>query len=359
MFVIAVSCVMVEAMKLPIVDANTRRLILFCILFTYLMGFMARVPTYDDVWVGAAFSLGMDTLLVLLILGFLWIIMSLETDEISVPTLLMMVAAAAAGTGLLLLVGNAARLVVPAVSNSFQSRPFLVFVYVTLLFGLYGMAALWMKSQMKAAQAAVNAADAERAAAMSELRRLRMQLDPHFLFNSLNTALVEVVHRPKRAVLMVRELSEYLRYSLDTADIHFVPVAAELAMVRCFLRVQNIRFGAKLNASLKAENAVKQRLVPCFMLQPLVENAIKYGIPDDRDVLKISLDVTGVGEDLVVTVTNGGSLCLSDRPRQGTKTGLNNLRARLALHYPERHAFEIKQVGETVCATCVLTGQPC
>lgn len=346
-------------MKFSIADANTKRLILFCVLFTYLMGFMARVPTYDDVWVGALFSVGMDTFLLLVILGFLWIVMSLKTVEINVRALLMMLVAAAIGTGLLMLVSNGVRLLLPAVSNNYQSRPFIVFVYVGLLFGLYGMAALWMKSQMKAAEAAINAAHAERAAAMSELRRLRMQLDPHFLFNALNTALVEVVHRPKRAVMMLRELSEYLRYSLDMADINFVPVAAELAMVRCFLRVQDMRFGAKLKVRLKAENAVKQRLVPCFMLQPLIENAVKYGIPDDRDGLNITLDVAAIGEDLVVTVTNGGSLSLSDRPRPGTKTGLANLRARLALHFPDRHAFEIKQIGETVCVTCVLTGQPC
>jgi LytS/YehU family sensor histidine kinase len=138
-----------------------------------------------------------------------------------------------------------------------------------------------------------------------------------------------------------------------------VPVSAELAMIRSFLRVQDIRFGAKLKHTITAHDDAKRRLIPAFLLQPLIENAAKYGIPDDDNILRIDIVVVLRDDDLLITVSNTGELVLSKSGHWGTRTGLSNLKSRLALHYPDRHTFEMAQSGTNVCVTCILRGEPC
>lgn len=207
-----------------------------------------------------------------------------------------------------------------------------------------------------AAQQAQN--DAESRVLQSELRRLRNQIDPHFLFNCLNTAITEVHDRPKRATALLRELSAYLRYSLDIADRSFSPLAAEFAALRSFLRVQDVRFGSKLASRVVIDRAARERLVPTLLLQPLIENATKYGIPNDDGILHVTVEAVVDGEVLTVTVTNTGLLQSDAAGRHSTRIGLANLRSRLVLHYADRASFSLDQVGEDVVARLVLNGSP-
>jgi two-component system, LytTR family, sensor kinase len=339
------------------INKDTKRLVILCILFTYAIGLLVRVPTYDDKLVGVIFSLTIDTIVVLLTIPYFKLLLRPFFTEINLVTFIVTFAASLICSTIIVTTATLIRHFFPIVANPY--RPLAVFTYFTLLYCLWGMAAFWLKMQVKATTEAVNAANAARAAAISELKRLRMQLDPHFLFNSLNTALVEVNHQPKRAILMLRELSNYLRYSLDTADVHVVPVSAEVAMIRSFLRVQDIRFGAKLKYSIVAQEETKRRLVPTFLLQPLIENAVKYGIPDDDNVLHIDVVVALQNDDIVITVTNTGDLALTKPDQWGTRTGLSNFQNRLALHYPDRHSVEMTQSGPNVRVTCILKGEPC
>lgn len=206
-----------------------------------------------------------------------------------------------------------------------------------------------------AAQQAQN--EAESRVLQSELRRLRNQIDPHFLFNCLNTAITEVHDRPKRATTVLRELSAYLRYSLDVGDRSFSPLAAEFAALRSFLRIQDTRFGSRLSTRLVLDRRARERLVPTLLLQPLIENATKYGIPDDDGVLHVTVDAMLDGDVLNVTITNTGLLQPLGEPRS-TRIGLANLRSRLDLHYGERASFALGQEGENVVARLILIGSP-
>lgn len=339
-------------------DNVTTKLIISCALFTYLIGIVARVSSFEDTTVAILLSLSIDTLIVVANVFFIKIIMRSKFFQVNITSFLVILVASVACSFVVVGVIALARKTFPSIAPPIQLQPIIV-IYYTFIFCIWGMAACWINMQIRATDEAINMANAERAVAVSELRRLRMQLDPHFLFNALNTALVEVNQQPKRAVRMLRELSSYLRYSLDTADVLFVPVAAELAMIRSFLRVQDIRFGAKLKYTIVAEEGTKRRLIPTFLLLPLIENAAKYGIPDDDNILHVDVTVALRDGDLVMTVANTGDLALAGAGPSGTRTGLSNLQARLALHYPGRHSFEMIQAGQNVCVTCILTGEPC
>lgn len=237
-----------------------------------------------------------------------------------------------------------------------------VVLYYVLLSLSFCLTWVWMVGIETSAERELAARQAQNEAEsrmlQSELRRLRNQIDPHFLFNCLNTAITEVHDRPKRATALLRELGAYLRYSLDVADRAFSPLAAEFAALRSFLRVQDVRFGSKLAARVVLDRAARERFVPTLVLQPLIENATKYGIPDDTGVLHVVVEAAVDGERLTITVANTG-LLQPDRPNpQSTRIGIANLRSRLMLHYADRASFDLFQDGENVVAKLILNGSP-
>lgn len=226
----------------------------------------------------------------------------------------------------------------------------------------FGLAYVWMAGIERSAERELAAqqaqSEAESRILQAELRRLRNQIDPHFLFNCLNTAITEVHDRPKRATTVLRELSAYLRYSLDVGDRAFSPLAAEFAALRSFLRIQDTRFGSRLATRLVLDRGARERLVPTLLLQPLIENATKYGIPDDGGVLHVTVEATLEDDVLTITITNTGLLQPLDGEPRSTRIGLANLRSRLDLHYGERASFDLVQEGETVVARLILNGGP-
>lgn len=240
--------------------------------------------------------------------------------------------------------------------------PGTVILYYVLLSLSFCLTWVWMvgietsTERELAAQRAQN--EAESRMLQSELRRLRNQIDPHFLFNCLNTAITEVHDRPKRATALLRELGAYLRYSLDIADRSFSPLVAEFAALRSFLRVQDVRFGSKLVSRVVLDRAARERFVPTLLLQPLVENATKYGIPDDDGVLHVVVEAALDGERLTITVSNTGLLQPQEPGPLSTRIGIANLRSRLMLHYADRASFSLLQDGENVVAKLILDGSP-
>jgi two-component system, LytTR family, sensor kinase len=118
----------------------------------------------------------------------------------------------------------------------------------------------------------------ERSFSEARLNALRMQLDPHFLFNALNTISSQVERDPRLARQMIQHLGDLLRMSLESKDRQEVPLAHELAFLEHYLAIQKIRFGDRLTIELRIAPEVRFALVPCLFLQPLVENAIRHGI---------------------------------------------------------------------------------
>ena len=164
----------------------------------------------------------------------------------------------------------------------------------------------------------------ERSFSQARLNALRMQLDPHFLFNALNTISSQVERDPRLARSMLEHLGDLLRLSLEARDRQEIPLAEELAFLDHYIAIQKIRFGGSLRIETRIAPEVKYALVPCLIVQPLVENAIRHGISRrasggvvtvtaerDAECLDIRVADNGVGLPPEWTLENSTGLGLS------------------------------------------------
>jgi LytS/YehU family sensor histidine kinase len=170
--------------------------------------------------------------------------------------------------------------------------------------------------------------------AQSRLATLRAQLQPHFLFNSLN-AISTLVHRdPNAADEMISNLSDFLRLTLEHSESQELPLRNELEFVRRYLAIEQVRFGDRLRVIEQIPQDALDCLVPVLLLQPLVENALKHGIAPKRG--PATLQITAVRSDLQLLLTiedDGVGLGVPGNTRPGI--GLSNTRSRLReLHGP-------------------------
>jgi two-component sensor histidine kinase len=201
-------------------------------------------------------------------------------------------------------------------------------------------ATLWQERlAMRYADASDRSTELESRLDRSELQALKLQLQPHFLFNTLN-AITALVHRdPARAERMVSGLSELLRVSLGSAGEQEVTVARELDVLRHYLDIQQVRFADRLSVSIETTPEADRALVPNLILQPLVENAIKHGLAPRAAAGRIVVQVRRRGDWLSLTVHDDGLGESTVRPRR-EGVGLANARARLATLYGADHQFE-------------------
>lgn len=188
------------------------------------------------------------------------------------------------------------------------------------------------------------AAELEGQLARARLETLRMQLNPHFLFNTLNTIAAMVHAHPPIAERMVTRLSELLRASLDHPDTHEVPLRDELELLRRYLDIEQVRFSDRLSVVLEADVAVEEALVPSLLLQPLVENAIRHGVELADSPGRIEVRAGRFGSRLRLSVRDNGPGPSADAtPTRRGGIGLRNTRARLAHLYPGEHWFELRR----------------
>ncbi|HEX6617030.1 MAG TPA: histidine kinase [Gemmatimonadales bacterium] len=176
----------------------------------------------------------------------------------------------------------------------------------------------------------------------ARLDALRAQLQPHFLFNTLNAISVLTVDDPPRAKRMVLRLSDLLRRSLDGGAAHEVPLAAELEMLDAYLGIQRERFGDRLRVRLEIEPEVRSALVPALLLQPLVENAIRHGLEDGaagRGAIVVAARRRGDVLEVLVR-DDGRGLPAAATARDGI--GLANTRERLLRLYRDRQQLELR-----------------
>jgi two-component system LytT family sensor kinase len=146
----------------------------------------------------------------------------------------------------------------------------------------------------------------ERSFSEARLNALRMQLDPHFLFNALNTISAQVAGEPKLARKMIEHLGDLLRLSLDSQSRTEIPLADELAFLEHYLAIQKIRFGDALRVELSISPEAKYALVPNLLMQPLVENAIRHGISPRSRGGKITVTAHAMHGRLEITVADDG-----------------------------------------------------
>jgi two-component system LytT family sensor kinase len=168
--------------------------------------------------------------------------------------------------------------------------------------------------------------------AQSQLDALRLQLQPHFLFNTLNTVSGLMTKDVGLARRMLARLSDLLRTTLHEPDVHEVTLASELEFLDCFLEIQTARFGQRLRVEKTIDPHTRDLLVPRMLLQPLVENSIRHGMRDGDDrPLCVRVEASGSGASLRLSVIDDGLGLAGDRLEEGL--GLGNTRRRLEQLY--------------------------
>ena len=203
------------------------------------------------------------------------------------------------------------------------------------VFGITGVA----RFQIRAQRDALVSLELQRQLSAAHLRTLQMQLEPHFLFNTLNaiTTLVEL-DRQKQAAEMLAHLNAILKSTLQRSTPEKVPLSQELEIVENYLAIEQVRFADRLRIEVKVDPNALDGLVPCFLLQPIVENAIRHGIAqcESNGLVEASAKLDGRSLHLRVRDSGSGS-CKGSQNGHGI--GLRNTRERLAHFYPEGYAM--------------------
>lgn len=172
--------------------------------------------------------------------------------------------------------------------------------------------------------------ESDRIAKDAELYKLRQQLQPHFLFNSLNSINALVVSQPAEARKMIQQLSDYLRNTLKKEEHKWVTLEEELEYLQLYLDIEKVRFGHRLSTKTEVEEHALQMKLPALLLQPVVENAIKFGLYDTTGDIVIGIKAGTSEKMLTIQIENPFDPEIS-KPVKGTGFGLSSVQKRLYL----------------------------
>ena len=207
------------------------------------------------------------------------------------------------------------------------------------IYGFIGGVCAFLHSRMQTQQALVQKLEVERQLTRAQLKALQMQMEPHFLFNTLNaiTALVEDGSQ-KEAAETLAHLNEILKSTLARETPEKITLAQELAVVEHYLAIEQVRFADRLHVEMSIDPGALDSMVPCFLLQPIVENAIRHGISRLQDAGIIHTSVERDGDTLHLSVRDNGP-GLAGKSNRGHGIGLRNTEDRLAHFYPQKYRF--------------------
>jgi sensor histidine kinase YesM len=220
-----------------------------------------------------------------------------------------------------------------------------LFTYAGLAGGLYALA-LYRRlraRELAAARLQVRASALEAQVSRAQLDALRMQLHPHFLFNTLNAVSVLVQKGDGAgAAQMIARLSDLLRRTVDHGGRQEVPLAEELSLLGHYLAIQQVRFRDRLRVEYDVDPGVRGALVPHLVLQPVVENAIDHGVAADPSAGRVRIGARREGDRLVVRVRDDGpGVRAGESVPARTGVGLANTRARLRQLYGAEHRLAV------------------
>lgn len=220
----------------------------------------------------------------------------------------------------------------------YNSLPVRFFIGL-LIIGLMAMVSVVWYTQQDQKETEKRKLEAESLARDAELYNLRQQLQPHFLFNSLNSITALIGSRPEEARKMIHQLSDFLRGTLKKEDQQPVSLIDELEHLQLYLDIEKVRFGHRLSTEISYNEACKTKLLPPMLLQPIVENAIKFGLYDTTGVVTISIFGECVENELHITVQNPYDPDTT-RPKHGTGFGLSGVKRRLHLLFGRTDLLE-------------------
>jgi len=177
----------------------------------------------------------------------------------------------------------------------------------------------------------------------TELNMLKSQINPHFLFNSLNSISSLTITNPEKAREMIIKLSDFLRYSVSTNTKRLNTFGHEFANIRRYLEIEKVRFGDKLQFDFDIDPACGDHQIPLMVLQPLFENAIKHGVYESTEQVKIEMRCRSLKGFLEIVIEN--DFDPDAHPRKGTGLGLKNIRERLRLIYKTGNLLKTSVTG--------------
>ena len=186
-----------------------------------------------------------------------------------------------------------------------------------------------------------------------QLKMLRYQINPHFLFNVLNSIYTLIDENTEKAKKLVLDMSEYYRYTLNKQQLT-VSIEKEVDSIIKYLEIQKTRFEEEFEYEISVDETAKSVLIPSFIIHLLIENAVKYGTKTMKQRLIVRLSASLINKRLLITVSNTGKLvAVTPSPENnsnGTSNGIDNLRYRLALFYNDQYTFSLKETDGWVIA---------
>ena len=208
-----------------------------------------------------------------------------------------------------------------------------VFIYGLIIMTYYLFVSLTNLSEKNAKEARLESLVKE-----TELKMLRSQINPHFLFNSLNSISSLTITDPEKARDMVVKLSEFMRYALSRKDEQPVTLRNELENLRLYLDIEKVRFGDKLTMEENIESSCLDFKIPVMLLQPLYENAVKHGVYESTETVRIITNAKLTDGYFEITISNNYDAVPT--LKRGTGTGLLNVTRRLELFYGNKASIK-------------------
>jgi signal transduction histidine kinase len=232
--------------------------------------------------------------------------------------------------------------------NFFEAYKFFVLVNVHLSMLIYmGVVAIWSTYSyyQKYRERLLESSQLEARLAQSRLQVLKMQLHPHFLFNTLN-AISELIYKdPESADRMLTDLSDLLRLSFENLEVQEIPLKQELEFLAKYLEIEQMRFHDRLSVNMRISPDVLDASVPNMILQPLVENAIKHGIAPRSSGGSIDITAARSNGHLELDVSDDGlGVPFGDLSNLPEGVGLSNTRRRLKHLYGDEHKFDLRKL---------------
>jgi two-component system LytT family sensor kinase len=304
-----------------IVDALINNLFLTgsCLLIFNNMRYY--LPRQEKYWYVLTISIGLSGICVLITRGLLWLIFKDDTNY----------------------------------TQSLSQSTGIRFGILFLLIGCMSMMSLLWYTQEEQQIMNERKIDSERLSREAELFKLRQQLQPHFLFNSLNSISALTGTQPEKARHMIQQLSDFLRGTLKKDDQQWSTLEEEIEYLRLYLDIEKVRFGHRLQTEIIYTDEVLLLKLPSLLLQPVVENAIKFGLYDTTGEVLIKLDATTENNYLKIMVQNPFDAETS-QPLKGTGFGLSSIQRRLFLLFARQDLLKT-QKDKTNFITTILIPQ--
>lgn len=304
-----------------IVDAIVNNLLLTGSCLLVLNNMRYYLPRQEKYWYVLTISVGLSGICVLVAKGVLWLIFKDDSHY----------------------------------TQSLSQSTGIRFGILFLLIGCISMMTLLWYTQEEQQIINERKIDSERLSREAELFKLRQQLQPHFLFNSLNSISALTGSQPEKARHMIQQLSDFLRGTLKKDDQQWSTLDEEIEYLRLYLDIEKVRFGHRLQTEIIYTDEVLLLKLPSLLLQPVVENAIKFGLYDTTGEVLIKLEATKENNYLKIMVRNPFDPETS-QPLKGTGFGLNSIQRRLFLLFARQDLLQTEK-NKSFFITTILIPQ--